>query len=237
MQTLFQFAGAPFFSASIRRTWFLSLESRCLYQFPRPDVPLGFAERAIMNYQFEGNESTSEAVERIAIEQLDKALDQTRAKGKLDDAVHDTRVCFKKLRGLIRLVRDELGDKRYKRENVFYRDLNRRLSDVRDTAALTEILDKLKERFANELTEDAFDSFRRSLTRAKRKRQAEKKKALVQVRKKIVVARKRVKEWSIKNDDFSAVGEGLARNYAQGWALITPTTSRPSRLSMSGENK
>jgi CHAD domain-containing protein len=102
--------------------------------------------------------------ERVALEQLDKALEHTKAKTKLDEAVHDVRVCFKKLRGLIRLVRDELGDKQYKRENIFYRDLNRRLSKVRDTAALTEILTRLEERFAEELTENAFASVRRSFT-------------------------------------------------------------------------
>jgi CHAD domain-containing protein len=136
-------------------------------------------------------------------------LEHSKAKTKLDEAVHDVRVCFKKLRGLIRLVRDELGDKQYKRENIFYRDLNRRLSKVRDTAALTKILTRLEGRFAEELTENAFASVRRSFTRATRKRQAEKKRALVQVRKKVIAARKRVKKWSIKDDDFSVVGPGL----------------------------
>jgi CHAD domain-containing protein len=115
-------------------------------------------------------------------------------------------------------VRDELGDKQFKRENIFYRDLNRRLSKVRDTAALTEILAKLEERFAEELTENAFASVRRSLTRAVRKRQGEKKTALVQVRKKIIAARKRVRKWSIKDDDFSVVAPGLTQIYSQGRA-------------------
>lgn len=169
-----------------------------------------------MSYRLAGDESAAEAVERVALEQLDKALEHTRAKTKLDDAVHDVRVCFKKLRGLIRLVRDDPDDKQYKRENIFYRDLNRRLSKVRDTAALTEILAKLEERFAEELTENAFSSIRKSLARATRKRQAAKKRPLVQVRKKIIAGRKRVKKWSIKDDDFSAVGPGLTRIYSKG---------------------
>ena len=39
-----------------------------------------------MSYRFEGNESAADAVERIALEQLDKALEHTKAKTKLDDA-------------------------------------------------------------------------------------------------------------------------------------------------------
>jgi CHAD domain-containing protein len=171
-----------------------------------------------MSYRFEGNESAADAVERVALEQLDKALEHTNAKTKLDAAVHDVRVCFKKLRGLIRLVRDEVGDKLYKRENIFYRDLNRHLSEVRDTAALTEILGKLEERFAEELTDNAFASFRRSLTRAAGKRQTEKKKALAQVRNNIIAARERVKRWPIKDDHFSVVGPGLKQIYSQGRA-------------------
>jgi len=181
-----------------------------------------------MTYRFEENESAADAVERIALEQLDKALEHTKAKAKLDDAVHDARVCFKKLRGLIRLVRDELGDKQYQRENIFYRDVNRRLSRVRDTAALTEILSKLEDRFAKELTENAFASFRKSLIGATRKRQTEKKRALVQVRKKIIAARKRVKKWSIKDDEFSVVGPGLTQIYSQGRAGFSKAYKKQS---------
>jgi CHAD domain-containing protein len=169
-----------------------------------------------MSFRFEENESVREAVQRIALGVLDKALEHAKAKAKVDDAVHDVRVCFKKLRGLIRLVHDEIGDKQYKRENIFYRDLNRQLSEVRDTAALTEILDKLESRFADELKENAFAPIRKSLSRATRKRQAEKKRALLKARKEIIAARKRVKKWSIKNDDFSVVGPGLTRTYSRG---------------------
>jgi len=48
-----------------------------------------------MRYRFKANESPAEAVERIAVEQLDEALAHTKAKARLDDAVHDIRVCFK----------------------------------------------------------------------------------------------------------------------------------------------
>jgi hypothetical protein len=52
-----------------------------------------------MSYRFKAFESVSQAVERIALERLDQALDHTKAKIKLDEAVHDIRVCFKKIRG------------------------------------------------------------------------------------------------------------------------------------------
>ncbi|HJZ82063.1 MAG TPA: CHAD domain-containing protein [Pyrinomonadaceae bacterium] len=169
-----------------------------------------------MTYRFKADESLGKAVERVALEQLDEALEHTRATTKLDDAIHDVRVCIKKLRGLTRLVREELGDDLYQREDTSYRDLNRQLSDVRDSAALTETVTKLKERFTEELSDDAFEGFRRSLTQGGRGRQADKRKALVDVRKKIIAAHKRVERWKIESDGFSAVGKGLTRSYSAG---------------------
>jgi len=158
-----------------------------------------------------------DGIKRMALEQIESALDQTKTRSrKLDDAVHDTRVCFKKLRGLLRLVRYDLGDKKYQQENSSYRNANRRLSSVRDTAAMAETLDKLKERFVDQLAEDAFQSVRKSLTRSKRKRQAEKKKTLADVGRTIVAARKRVEKWSLAHNGFGAVGQGLTDVYKQG---------------------
>src|SRR6266550_4213516 len=100
-----------------------------------------------MSYRFEGRETVSDGVRRIAFEQVDKARSQTKANAtNLDQSIHDTRVCFKKLRALLRLVRDDLGDKTYERENIYCRDSNRRLSSLRDTAAMAETLKKLRER-------------------------------------------------------------------------------------------
>jgi len=174
----------------------------------------------------------SEAVQRIALEQLDQALAHTEAKARLDDAVHDVRVCFKKLRALIRLIRKELGKEQYQRENIFYRDLNRGLSNVRDTATLTEILDKLTEHFADELAEGVFDSIRNSLKRATRKRQVDKKRTLVAARRKIHACRERVKKWSIKAEDFSAVGFGLAQVYSRGRGGFGKAQSKSSVKSL-----
>ena len=169
-----------------------------------------------MSYRFKGNESIGKSVERIALAQLDEALERSRAKRGLDEAVHDVRVCFKKLRGLIRLVRAELSPDKYKRENKSFRNINRKLSKVRDSAALTEILDKLSERFSDQLKGDAFASVRTQLTKVKQARVTDKKRALAEARKRIVAERRHVKKWSIDRDKFPAIGAGLSHTYASG---------------------
>ncbi len=88
-----------------------------------------------MSYRFQEHETVPDGVKRIALEQIDKALELTTAGSKagknLDKAIHDTRVSCKKLRGLLRLVRFGLDDETFKSENVYYRDVNRSLSSVR----------------------------------------------------------------------------------------------------------
>jgi len=173
-----------------------------------------------MGYRFLEGETVPDGVRRIALEQIDKALELTTAGSKagenLDKAIHDTRVSCKKLRGLLRLVRFELDDETFKTENVYYRDANRRLSSVRDTAALVETLDKLIERFADQLAEPAFQTMRKSLTRSRNKAQFNKKKALAEEKKTLTEARQRVEKWPLEKDDFSALGRGLKRIYKQG---------------------
>jgi len=157
-----------------------------------------------------------EAVKRIALEQSQKALERLKSQRNRDDAIHDARVCFKKLRALLKLVRDELGKSVYQQENIGYRDAGRRLASVRDSAAILESLDKLAERFDDQLAPDAFASIRRSFKRTKRKHQTEKKKALSETAKLIRTAQQDTASWPIKDDDFSALRRGLQQVYKQG---------------------
>jgi CHAD domain-containing protein len=72
-------------------------------------------------------------VRRVALEQVDRALAEI-SRGGLDPefAVHQVRKRCKKLRALLRLVRDPLGA-HYRREQRWYRDTARLLSGLRDT--------------------------------------------------------------------------------------------------------
>ena len=52
-----------------------------------------------------------------------------------EDAVHETRKSIKKVRALMRLVRTEPGES-YTAENAALRGTGRRISEIRDAAAL-----------------------------------------------------------------------------------------------------
>jgi len=168
-----------------------------------------------VSYKFKSGETVTDGIRRIAREQLDIALELTNPSHDLDLAVHDIRVAFKKLRGLLRLIRQELGADAFQTENTWYRDCNRRLSAVRDTAALTEALDKLQTRFAAQLADDAFASLREVLSQLP-DQTVEKTETLQELAQTIAVARRRVEEWPAVPDDFSALSRGLRKVYQQG---------------------
>ena len=63
-----------------------------------------------MAYCFKDHETISEGVKRIALEQLDTAIEQLQPSVKnWDEAIHGVRVSCKKLRALLRLA---LGTKK-----------------------------------------------------------------------------------------------------------------------------
>ncbi|TDE36703.1 CHAD domain-containing protein [Antarcticimicrobium sediminis] len=86
--------------------------------------------------------SLQTALRRIACEQIDAALAElTAPDADPNVAIHQTRKHFKKLRGLLRLVRP--GFDGYARENAVIRDLAVKMSGPRDTGVLIETHDKL----------------------------------------------------------------------------------------------
>ena len=119
-----------------------------------------------MSYKLREHEGLSDGTKRIVLEQIDKALDHLKPTVRnKDEAIHDARVCIKKIRALLRLIRESLGDETYKAEDSNYRDAARMLSKVRDSAAMLEIVDKLIEHFSDQLSTDAFGGVRASLLR------------------------------------------------------------------------
>ncbi|HTW41312.1 MAG TPA: CHAD domain-containing protein [Solirubrobacteraceae bacterium] len=85
---------------------------------------------------------------RMALGQVDLALEQLGAaggNGRAPDetAVHETRKAIKRLRALLRVLRHELGERGFQRENAALRDVARELSATRDATVMLATLDAL----------------------------------------------------------------------------------------------
>ena len=170
-----------------------------------------------MGYCFDAQETVSNGVRRIAREQLLKALECTKAHtAPQDEAVHDIRVACKKLRSLLRLVRTKSKDTVLSRENDCYRDAGRLLSEVRDTTAMLAALDKLIEHSSGQLARNAFEDLRKPFVRKQRTQRSQKEHAIAEVARMLASARRRVANWPIDHEGFSALRRGLRHTYTRG---------------------
>jgi CHAD domain-containing protein len=183
-----------------------------------------------MSFEVESGETVSHAVRRIARHEIDGMLAELRAGPGRRDAVHEARKSSKKLRALVRLVRDEIGEKTYRLENATFRDAVRPLSSVRDAEALVRSLDLLAERFAEEVRPRTFGRLRKVLpARLRALRKAAGTRAAMRHAAALVArARSRVGKWTIRHDGWEALERGVARIYARARAARRCAVDDPS---------
>ncbi len=179
-------------------------------------------------YRLKDDEAVPDAIRRIALGRIDDALEQLRGKADStpEEAVHEARKDMKKLRGLVRLVRGELGGKTYKRENATFRDAGRLLSGVRDGDVMVATLDELAERYPKELPPDASGGLRQAL--GAQKPGDDRSQAARQAVEMLEQAWDRVDDWPLEEDSFDALEDGLRQMYARGRKAFRAARDDPS---------
>jgi CHAD domain-containing protein len=186
-----------------------------------------------MAFQLKADESVAKGIKRVFCREVDKALDGLNGvpRARRDEAVHDARKSFKKVRAVLRLVREGLGPKVYRRENTCFRDAGRPLTQVRDAHVLVETLDKLAAHFADHVPPRQFAAARRALQahqRAVRRQVLDQDNALEKVSVAVHAARQRIVDWTIGPDDWSSVAGGLKRVYKNGRRALGVARSDPT---------
>ena len=97
-------------------------------------------------YKLHADEGAADGVRRAIVGRLEKAAERLREADDGDaraEAIHGARKDIKKARAALRLIRDELGEKAFKRENRALRDAGRLLSASRDAEVKLSTLDAL----------------------------------------------------------------------------------------------
>jgi CHAD domain-containing protein len=178
------------------------------------------------HFHFRSHEKVPDGVKRMVLEQVDEAIAllETRGDG-IDEAIHEARVCLKKIRAVLRLVRGEIGDEEFKAENRRYRDAGRRLSSVRDSAVIIDTFDKLT-RDSDIPPIPDMEQMRAGLVRAEGTPVAEKEEALLEVGSVVSAARVRLEDWRIDHRGFAVVRSGLKRVYSEGRAILRTVRKR-----------
>jgi len=157
-------------------------------------------------YRLKHGESPSTGLKRIAREELGQAIDELHA-----GEIHEVRKHLKKVRALLRLVRDELGDA-YPAENARLREVGRTLSPVRDAEALIEAVDRVKNRYP------ALRAMRGGLVRSKRKveQQAHIPDLTPKLASELEAARRGIASWRLNGGGVNALEPGVKGSFRKG---------------------
>ena len=105
--------------------------------------------------------SVEKAVRRIALEQIDREIAKIERDEDRAEVIHDVRLCCKKMRGLVRLIRPAFSG--YERENSDFRDTARLLSGSRDAKVLHDTFEMLVGHYADEVDSFVLASIRKGL--------------------------------------------------------------------------
>jgi CHAD domain-containing protein len=188
-------------------------------------------------YRLSRDESAPEGARRVAGGRVESALIQLRRESERDlpSAVHEARKDLKKLRSLLRLVRVEIGRKRYRAENKRYRDAGRLLASSRDAEVKLQTVTALRRRYGDEMP-PAVDL--EIDLRAERKRLAgdaqdpELRARLEQAAGAIEQGRAAIDDWRLETKGWKLLGPGIEHSHRRGRARLEAVREDPSDVAI-----
>jgi CHAD domain-containing protein len=185
-----------------------------------------------MSFRLKTNQSLRKSLHRIMRNQIVLARDcLTKSEGKSrDEAVHEARKAFKKVRAALRLVAPHIGKGLYKNANATLRDAGRPLTEVRDAKILIEVTDKLADKYKRKVVGRTFTEVREALqshARSVRARVLGKQRAFATVRKTLKSAQSQIKQWADVQNKWSSIGDGLRETYRRARDAFAAATDDP----------
>jgi CHAD domain-containing protein len=173
-------------------------------------------------------------LKRILMYYNDSAAGFLQRRSTIHESIHQARLCFKRIRSLLRLGRVVFGEHIYKDLNTFYRDQSRMLSQFRDITALIEISQSFRESRRSESTRNFLMRFRKGLLKHRKDMMAgiEIKNAKKQVVDALVQKKQILDELRFNDRPASDLSKGLKRVYKSGKKLHQITLKEPTDHNM-----
>lgn len=175
------------------------------------------------------DEELGEGLKRVAAGRAEQAIERLRnsASGEIDqaDAVHGARKDMKKLRTVLRLLRDELPKDVYEQEMQCYREVARLLSTARDAEVKLATLDDLTGRTEN-LPGEAVEPWRQILDRDREAAvnwSGDEREAIERLEGGLA----RIEGWRLEGDSWGMIDGGLRRAYQRGRRAMRTAESEP----------
>ena len=163
---------------------------------------------------------------QFALRQIDLALDYvTNPAYDTDIAIHEMRRCLKRLRALLRLAQEVVGETIYDRDNRYLRRLGQRLAALRDVSAMQQTLLTLQKNAAATLTDKTWKRIKQEL-QGRQQAQREKK-ALTIVATKLSLARSRIANWPLELADNTTLQKAMRKSYRRGRRAMKEALAQP----------
>jgi CHAD domain-containing protein len=172
-----------------------------------------------VGFKLRKKESAGAGIRRVAREEIEDALEILEKKNAdPEESVHELRKHFKRIRAVLRLVRDEVGEDVYRRDNGAVRELGRHLASARDASVRASALDRLRSTYEKNFPADRVSPIRRALASRRRAALARLRRGstLSSISRELEALRARVRTWPIRREGFFCLEPGLRRGYRQG---------------------
>lgn len=184
-----------------------------------------------MNDHIRKKEDYAEGLRRVAHEiaglARSEAIEPTHDQ---EAAIHEVRKSCKRGRALVRLFRPH-DEETYQIENACFRNAARKLSSLRDAAAMLECYDKMMNLAPAKLDKRKFAPIRRALNDHREEKLSgseEQRQALNQFADSMNQACERIVAWEFSINDFSIVLDGFLKTYRRGRKAMRKAETEPS---------
>lgn len=180
-------------------------------------------------FAFQPGQEPAAEVRRVAVGEIDSALVHLQTGTPGEEAVHEVRKHMKKLRGLLRLVREPLGEL-YVQENARYRGVARKLAGLRDADVMLRTFGRVCEnsrgmsKAPRQRIADRLGQHRDMLRSA----QGEMRENVLLARLALESGRGALEHWSLPETEAGLFRPGLQRMYRQSRQQFYLAMSQPS---------
>ncbi len=180
------------------------------------------------------HESFNTNIESLVLHYNQLAVQYLQKQSNVHENIHQTRLCFKRMRSFLRLGRSGLGEVIYRDFNTFYRDQARALSQLRDVTALIETLPFFVKTRRSQDARSFLLQFKRNLEEKRR----EHLQAIIsgninaEVISKLESKNDEIIQWQFNGDVAEIFSAGAQRIYNRGRRLFKVTLSDPNAHNM-----
>ncbi|MDB6039736.1 MAG: hypothetical protein JWM99_3577 [Verrucomicrobiales bacterium] len=184
-----------------------------------------------MGFGLKRKEKLAAGIARLAREQTATILQLIRTEEPIHPAaLHEARKSVKRIRALLRMVRETIPKETFDRENQFYREVGRALSPGRDAEVLVLTAKKLQKRGKNAVPAVRF------LVRDLMDRRSSEFEAFASIRRRfqqpLRAAMTRIGHWNLANLTCTDLELGARRAYKGGRKKLHQARKRPSGESL-----